>query len=264
MLFNNTFWSTLAMKKVLFLLVLCAAMSSCSDSFNKGNPLGGLTAHGRALEAVIPTDMSTWDKELAPHMKNLNDDERNKVARYLVRVKMGEVFGGEGIPLGLTVAQAIASQSEWDDLQTKKRAEEQALRQRLEEERARAVEEIDKAVTVTLLEKQEVPKDIHARRYLPLQVIRIGVENKSDKEIAGVAGEIKFINVFGEVVGSIVVRISEQVAPGKSITWTGSRDYNEFIDEHRAIWNLEEGKYTTRFEPAMVVFADGSKLGTVD
>ncbi len=43
-------------------------------------------------------------------------------------------------------------------------------------------------------------------------------------------------------------------------SWLGSREYDKHIDEHRAIWNLEEGKYTTRFIPESVVFADGSKL----
>ena len=78
--------------------------------------------------------------------------------------------------------------------------------------------------------------------------------------VVGVAGEIKFIDVFDKEVGAVTFRISENIAPNQSAIWVGGRDYNQFSDTHRAVWNLTEGKYTTKFVPNMVVYADGTKL----
>lgn len=232
------------MKRTLALLVAVAVLSACS----------------KPTDAVIPSDMATWDKELAPHLKKLADEDREKVAGYLMRAKLGEAFGGKGVPPGTTIGQALEAQKKWEAEQAAKRAEEEALKKRLEQERAAAMEQLNKAVTVTLLAKQALPKNFDAGRYSEYQQFRIGVQNNSDKPVAGVAGEIKFIDVFDKEVGAVNFRITENIAPGKSATWVGGRDYNQFIDAHRAVWNLEEGKYTTKFIPDMVVFQDGTKL----
>lgn len=232
------------MNRTLALLVALAVLSACS----------------KPTDAVIPSDMATWDKELAPHLKKLPDEDREKVAGYLMRAKVGEVFGGKGVPPGTTIGQALEAQKKWEAEQAAKRAEEEALKKKLEQERAAAMEQLNKAVTVTLLAKQELPKNYDAGRYSEYQQFRIGVQNNSDKPVAGVAGEIKFIDVFDKEVGAVSFRITENIAPGKSATWIGGRDYNQFLDTHRAVWNLEDGKYTTKFIPEMVVFQDGTKL----
>lgn len=59
-------------------------------------------------------------------------------------------------------------------------------------------------------------------------------------------------------------RISQKIAPSGSYVWKGGRDYNQFVAEQRAVWNLEEGKYKTRFVPSALVFADGTKLTMPD
>ena len=220
-----------------------------------------LLACSKPHDAVIPSDITTWEKDLAPAIKKLPEDERAKLAAYLMRAKMGEVFGGKGIQPGTTVGQAVAEQTKWLDEQTAKRAQEEALKKKLETERAAALELLNKAVTVTLLQKRQLPRDFDLRRISDYQQFTIGIQNNTDKEIAGVAGEIQFVDVFDKEVGSVGFRITEDIAAGKAVTWTGGRDYNQFIDEHKAVWNLSDGKYQTRFVPEAVVFKDGSKLG---
>ena len=232
------------MKRFTALLVVVAALCGCS----------------KPTDAVIPSDMATWDKELAPELKKLPDTDREKVAVYLMRAKMGEVFGGKGVPPGTTIGQALDGQKKFEAEQAAKRAEEEALKKKLDQERAAAMEQLNKAVTVTLLTKRELPKNYDAGRYSEFQQFSIGVQNNSDKAVMGVSGEIKFIDVFDKEVGTVNFRISENIEPGKSATWTGGRDYNQFMDAHRAVWNLENGKYTTKFLPEMVVFKDGTKL----
>ena len=81
------------------------------------------------------------------------------------------------------------------------------------------MEQLNKAVTVTLIAKKELPKNYDAGRYSEYQEFRIGVQNNLDKSVVGVAGEIKFIDVFDKEVGAVNFRISENIAPGKSATW---------------------------------------------
>ena len=178
----------------------------------------------------------------------------------MMRAKMGEVFGGKGVPPGTTIGQALDGQKKFEAEQAAKRAEEDALKKKLDQERTAATEQLNKAVTVTLLAKQELPKNYDAGRYSEYQQFRIGVQNNSDRAVMGVSGEIKFIDVFDKEVGGVNFRISENIEQGKSATWTGGRDYNQFLEAHRAVWSLENGKYTTRFLPEMVVFKDGTKL----
>lgn len=215
----------------------------------------------KPTDAVIPSDVEAWDEKLAPELKKLSEADREKAAGYLMRAKMGGVFGGAGIPPGTTIGKAIEEQTAWEAEQAAQRAEEEALRQKLDEERAAALKALNSAVTVTLVSKDELPSNYRAGRYSEYQQFRVGAQNKTDKVVVGVSGEIKFIDIFDKEVGAVMFGISEKIEPGKTVVWTGGRDYNQFIDSHRAVWNLAEGKYTTKFIPEMVVFEDGSKLG---
>lgn len=245
--------------RIVPLLTLCCALA--------------LSACSKATDTVIPSDMSTWDKELAPVVKRLNEEEQKLFVAYVARAKIGEIFSKDkgGIPFGTTVGQAIEEQRKWQAefekkeaeakaAREKQQAEEQALKAKLEAEQAAITKQINDAATVTLLSKRQLGSNFDARRYSDMQEFVIGVENRSDKELAGISGEIEFIDVFDKVVGVVNFRISERIKPGGTYKWTGSRDYNQFLDEHRAVWNLEEGKYTTRFTPSALVFTDGTKL----
>lgn len=219
-----------------------------------------LAGCSKPADHVIPSDMAAWDKDLAPVLQKLSEEDRKLMAAYLVRVKMGEVFGGAGVPVGTTIGAALADQKKWAEELARKQAEEKALKEKLEQERQAAVKAINDAVTVTLLKKGELPKNYDVGRYSEQQSFDVGIKNNSDKAIAGVSGELEFVDLFDKVVGSVSFRISETIAPGGDYRWKGVRDYNQFVAEHRAVWNLEEGKYKTRFVPEAVVFKDGSSL----
>jgi hypothetical protein len=218
----------------------------------------------KPTETVIPSDTAKWDAELAPQLQKLSDDDRAKVSAFLMRGKMGEVLGGKGIPPGTTIGDAIKEQAKFEKERAEAAAREEALKKKLEQERATVRAELEKAVTVTLVAKRELPRNFEIRRISDYQEFKIGVENRSAKAIAGVSGTINFIDVFDKEVGSVNFRITETIEPGKTAVWTGGRDYNQFIDTHRAVWNLEEGKYKTRFVPEAVVYADGTKLAIAE
>lgn len=219
-----------------------------------------LVGCSKPTDVVIPSDVATWDDKLVPEVKKLNDSDREKFTAFLIRAKFGEAFGGNGIPPGTTIGEAIDEQTKWAEQEAIKRAEEEALKKKLEQERAAAIDKLNKAVTVTLLAKRELPVNFSRSRYSPYQEFRIGAQNNTDQIIVGVSGDLMFIDVFDKEVTTVSFAISESIDPSKTAIWTGGRDFNQFIDSHRALWNLEEGKYTTKFIPEMIVFKDGSKL----
>jgi hypothetical protein len=232
------------MKKIALGLVLLAMLTGCS----------------RPAEVVIPSDASTWDKELAPAVKQLNEEDRKLATGFIMRAKMGEVFGGKGIPFGTTLGDAIAQQKTWLAEQAEAERKAAALKADVEKQQATYAAKVAGAVTVSLVAKEARFKNYDVGRYSDQQVFKIAVKNTSDKPIVGVSGKIEFVDVFDKVVGAVGFGISEKLDPGASTVWTGSRDYNQFLDTHRAVWNLEDGKYKTRFKPDAIVYADGTKL----
>lgn len=220
-----------------------------------------LVGCSKPTDTVIPTDMAAWDKDLAP-IKKLSEDDRKLVVGYLARAKMGEVFGGKGVPVGTTIAGAIDEQRQWLVERERKEAEAAALKEALAVARAQKIAALDKAVLVTLVEKRELPKNYEIKRYSEYQEFKIGVKNTSEKPIAGVAGSLEFVDIFDKTVGGVNFRITENIRPGEHVVWTGGRDYNQFLEQHKAVWNLEVGKYKTRFIPETIIFSDGSKLTT--
>lgn len=217
--------------------------------------------------------MSTWDKELGPVIQKLSEEDRKHFALFVARTKMTEAFNknSSGITFGTTVGQAIEQQKKWAAEMEVKAAEERALREKkakeeaelkakLEAEKAAVTKAINDAVTVTLVSKKELPSDFRAGRYSEYQQFNIGIQNNSDKTIAGVSGELEFVDLFDKVVGAVNFRITENIAAGRSYTWIGGRDYNQFLANHKAVWNLSPGEFKTRFIPEAVIYADGSKL----
>lgn len=222
----------------------------------------------KPTDVTIPSDMAQWDKELAPAIKKLSSDDQKLLQGYLMRAKISEAFSkGAAIPVGTTVGTAIAEQRKWAEEQEilqaaerAKAAEEKALKEKLAQEDAAAQAKLSNAVRVVLMSKGQEPSNPRAGRYSDRQTFTIGVLNKSVKAITGVSGKLEFIDMFDKVVGAVSFGITEPIEPGFDVKWEGARDYNQFIAEHRAVWNLEEGRYTTRFVPEAIVFADGTKI----
>lgn len=225
-----------------------------------------LSACTKPADVVIPSDTAAWDKELAPVIKKLGADDQKLLQGYLMRVKLSESLsatlgkGFEGIPLGTTVGKAIEEQRQWVQEQALKAAQEKALKERLAQEARAARAALNDAVAVVLVLKQQVPAEPRAGRFSAQQRFSIGVTNRSTKTISGVSGTLRFVDRFDVEVGAVSFRMNEEIRPGFDATWDGVRDYNQFIREHKAVWNLSDGEYTTRFEPDVILFADGSRL----
>jgi len=221
---------------------------------------GFVVGCSKATDTIIPSDMSKWDTELAPAVNKLSEEDKKLAIGYVMRAKVGSLFGKDGIPIGMTLGNAIEEQKKFLEATAKKEAEEKILKDKMLKERAEAQAAIDNAVTVTLISKHQNPSNYSARRYSEQQEFNIGVQNKTSKTVIGVSGSLAFIDIFDKEVGGVSFSISEKIAPGAVAMWAGVRDYNQFLPAHRAVWNLEDGKYKTKFKPESIIFEDGSKF----
>ncbi|WP_068857462.1 hypothetical protein [Perlucidibaca aquatica] len=221
-----------------------------------------LTACSSPHDVVVPTDIAKWETELKPAIEDMSEEEKNLLAAYLMRIKMAEAFGAGSMKEGLTVGEALKQQKAWVEEQKAKEAEARALKERVEAERAALKKLVDQTLTVAVVGLELRGADYSSGTYSDSQIIKLALQNKGKKDIRGVKGEMKFIDIFDKEVGSITFGYDDGIPAGQTRSWTGSRDYNQFMDEHKAIANLEEGKYTTRFEPEVILFVDGTKLRT--
>jgi hypothetical protein len=210
---------------------------------------------GGAKDKAVPSDMAKWDTELKPSIDKLTEEDKKLFLGFVMRAKLGEVFGGKGLEDGLTIGKAIERQKTWVDEQAKKEAEAKLLKQKLEAERAALRKQVDDLLTVTVLNLKLVKES-----YSENQLIVLGFQNNGQKDILGIKGTVKFIDIFDKEVGAVGFSYDDGLKAGAAGTWNGSRRYNQFIESHKAVANLEEGKYKTRFEPEMIVFSDKTKL----
>lgn len=213
-----------------------------------------LTSCTDPKKTVIPADMSKWETDLKPSIEKLSEEDRALLTAYLMKAKLGEAFGGKPEE-GLTIGKAIENEKAWTLEQEKKDQEAKLLKEKLQKEQAQLQKQVDDMLTVTVL-KLKLEKE----SFRTIQVIKLGFKNNGSKDISGIKGTVRFIDMFGKEVGSIAFSFTDGLKSGGTAKWSGSRHYNEFISEHRAIANLEEGKYKSRFKPEMIVFKDGSKL----
>jgi hypothetical protein len=223
-----------------------------------------LAACSKPEDTIIPSDSKNWDTQLAPEVKKLSEADKQLLTGYLVRAKMGEAFGGAPMPVGTTVGKGIERQKKWLAKQEAQKAEQERLKKEVEAQKAAAAAELSKSVVMVFLSQHIVPKDIYAHRYRDEFLIDVAVQNSSQKPIKGVKADLVFKNTFGETIYTSGLTIEESIQPGGRTTWEGGHELNEFMDTDKKLMNLQEGSYTTEIRPTMVVFADGSHIGSVE
>ncbi|MGB6054620.1 MAG: hypothetical protein WBG17_05210 [Burkholderiaceae bacterium] len=232
------------MKQMLLLAIVTTLLIGCSDP-----------------RATMLSTADADKEKMQTAMQKITEEERTLVAGYMMRTMLANAFAGKtDTPLGVTIGDAIKKQREWLSAEKKRDAEEAALKAKLAAEEEAFQQQVNGAVAVTVLEKTLLPENFDRRRYSAVQVIKLGFENKSEKDIAGISGEVAFYDIFDKEVGSIIFSYDDGIKAGSTASWTGERKFNEFLREHKALANLEEGKYTTRFKPDTIVFSDGTKL----
>lgn len=220
-----------------------------------------LISCSRPKDYKIPTDIETWknDESFKKAIQGLEASEKETAARFLARAALGTAFGA-AIPEGLTVGEAIEKQKTWEAEQSAKEAEQKALAEKVAKERAEAEARMNAAVTYAVASIRIEEANMYAHKFRDSFLFDQAVENKSDREIAAVKGTVHFRDVFGDPVMSMGVGIDNAIPPGGRATWTGSLDFNQFMDDHKRLRATPLEKMKVVFEPLVIIFSDGSRM----
>ncbi len=212
-------------------------------------------------DAIVSTDPSKWESELAPSLKKLSDEEKRLVSAYLVRRKMAEIFGAKNVAQDhLSVGRMIEDEKAFERDQAAKDSESKALQARVTAEKEAIARQINGVLTVALVSKGFRASDYKSGIISDEITIELALENKGTKDIAGVKGTTVFKDMFGDLIKQISLSYDEGIPAGKSVTWSGTLRYNQFESNDAKLRSIDMGKLQFSFIPDTVIFADGTRL----
>lgn len=234
-----------------------------------------LIACSSPKDTPIPKDLEKMES-IKESMKKLTPEERDLVTSYIMRHTIGAqiaaAFGDgdkkpEGIPDGMTIGKAIAEQRKFKAEKEAEEAKQKALKEKLQAEKDKASKAMRDAVTVTLVSKKLEAETGYSGIKLDENIkIVVGYKNNTSKDISGVKGTLDVKDVFGEELSGFNISNDMTIKAGGTATWVGSRStrFGMNSNNDRKFADLPEGKYTIEWHPAMIVFADGSKMTLPD
>ncbi len=208
---------------------------------------------------IIPVDSNQMSK-IVPAVQKLSEEEKGLFTGYITRKTVAGSFGGEGLKAGTTIGQAIEDQKKFVAEQERKAEEERQLKEKIERDRAAKQKDFDNALTVAFVGKSNIPRDIYNGQYEAQVKILLGFKNKSSKDIAGIKGRCRFLDMFGDEIRTVNLSYDDGVLAGKTKEWAGYVDINQFSKEDLKFAGAEQSKMKLVFEPEAIVFKDGTKL----
>lgn len=212
---------------------------------------------------VVPQDPEDWKKDsFVNAAKSLTDEEKELLTAYLARTKIGEALGGKGIPVGVTVAEAIDHQLKWKTEQeaatAKKKAEEDRLKAEAEAKRAEAQAKFDQLAVVLSSKELEPPARYSFGDYL---LFHLGAKNNAAQRMNGFTGRFEFRDQFGDLRGTLRVKFEEPLQPGETKTWT-ERQY--VLTDLISLKERDLGAFKVAWLPEVILYADGTKADRAD
>ena len=230
-----------------------------------------LSACSKPTDIVFGPEPLKQMAEQGDQFKKMPEEDRGVLVGYLGIKALSKEFGAkDDKPItGRTVGEVLVDARAWkaamlekEAAEKKKEAEAAALKASLMEERKAISAKILSSVTITLLNKSVVPKNLEAGRFDSELKLTFAVENKSDKPIKLLKTRIYFKDATGDDVGWLSNTFDETI-PARS-TLKSSSSYwkiNEFRNgDIEKIANRELSAMTASFEPKSVAFGDGEVI----
>lgn len=204
-------------------------------------------------KTMLPQDVEDISS-IQRSIDKLSDEDKKLLLAYLLRKKVSEIFSGaKSEPV--TVGQAIDNQKEFVSQKTRNDIESKKLQAELERKRQNISKQIASTVTVAFLDKEY--KKINYSDYIN---IKLGFKNSGIKDIVGIKGTAVFKDIFGDLVKKVNVSMDTPVPTNQTIEWSGSLDFNQFIDSDNELAFKDKNKINFEFEFDTIIFKDGSKI----
>ena len=195
------------------------------------------------LSVELPTDAQKFG-EVEKYAGKLEGENKRLFSEFVKENALAMAVGNT--PAGMTIGEAIEYQKEQENSVLAK----QTARQE-------AIDRMSNAVDVIYWS--------HTRFYTNSYKgydIRVKLENKQDKAIVGVKGNLIFKDVFGKDAGKVAIEYTGAIR-GNDITFMQVRGIPELNDG----MSFDGGDYqeeNIRFEPEAVVFSDKTSLSIAD
>ena len=125
-------------------------------------------------------------------------------------------------------------------------------------------EALQAAVGVRLVDKTYVPSGAQAGRYEDFVVLEFEYANKAGKDIRAFTGTVVFKDIFERPFLRMNLTVDQPVIAGHSIRDKNkSLKTNQFSYEDNKLINTELENLRVGFKVESVLFADGTKMGSV-
>lgn len=243
------------MRKLITIIAAAVILAACS------NP----------NDIVFGPDPIKQISEQGDQFKKLSEEDRGLLVGYLTVSAIGKAFGGDIKPVtGRTVGEVLVDARAWREkikvaeAEEKKRvAEAEVLKAKVIAERKAIAEKISSSVIVAVIDKTVLPVNYDAGRYSEMLSISYAIENKSERDIAQLKGQVIFKDATGDMVGSLRVDFDQPVGAEKTLKTTTGRGWklNKFrYGEIEKIAGREFSSMKATFEPESIAFKDGEVL----
>lgn len=230
------------MKKILTALTLTFILSACD------NP----------KSVVIPPSLEgDQGTEFADNIKSLSEEDKQKLAAFLALKEIGTAFGGESIPIGTTVGEALDMAEVWAKNMNDADRKADILAAAEKEKMDAASKLFDEVLTAAIVDKKN-HKGEYGEDYISLSM---AFQNNSDKEISGLKGAFHFYDSFGEHLKTYLISEDVMNIPvNKTLSTTMDFDLNQFMSEDDKMRDLPLSNLDWVFDGDTILFADGTKL----
>ncbi|MGM0636563.1 MAG: hypothetical protein ACQESK_10900 [Bacteroidota bacterium] len=155
----------------------------------------------------------------------------------------------------MTYAEILEDGKKWKAEKEKREAEQKALAAKAAKEEAERIKRLNESVTVTCFEKGFAQYDFDD--YI---TYKFAIQNKSDKKIRALKGEIAFTNLFDEEISAMNFVYDQPIDAQTKVTWNAQTDYNQFISEDKTLKNKELKDLKVVWKPEKIIFEDGTTL----
>ena len=230
-----------------------------------------LVACSKPQDIIFGTEPLKQISEQGEQFKKLPEEDRTLLVAYLTVSQMGKAFGAEvKSPTGRTVGEVLVDAKAWKTTMQaaeaeakKKEAESEALKAKILAERKAISERIAASVTVAVVGTKVLPENYDVGRYYDLLSISYAIENKSEKTMRQLKGEVIFKDATGDKIGSLPVDFDEPVGAGKTLKTSTGRGWkiNKFRSEDiERIAGRDFSSMSATFIPESIAFEGGEVL----
>ncbi|WP_109300897.1 hypothetical protein [Aquimarina sp. AU474] len=218
------------MKKTILTFIVTGLIISCSSPLDK-----------KFSEEKAKKDMLEIEEKL-------DSTELMLLAGTIVRLKLQDKKLED-----MTYREILDDGEKWKAELDKIEKEQKILAEKAKKEEEERIRTLSESVIVTCYKK-----GFSKYNYEEYITYKFAIQNKSDKEIRAVKGQIEFTNLFGDKIKSLSFVYDQTIQANSEVKWDASMDYNQFNDEDQVLKNKDLKDIKVIWKPEKIIFSDGS------